>query len=102
MHIQFPHTFSKTEATNRVKQMLAEAKTNPELQGKVEIHEERWEGDVLHFGFTAQGQRITGQLEVKDKEFVIDAKLPLMLRLFEGKIEKMIAEQTAQMLKKNA
>jgi len=101
MHIQFPHSFSKTDAVGRVKQMLADAKARPELAGKVEIQEERWEGDVLHFGFTAQGQHITGQLEVKDAEFVLDAKLPLMLRLFEGKIEKMIKEQTAQILKKN-
>lgn len=101
MHIQFQHSFSKSDAVGRVKQMLADAKAQPELAGKVEIQEERWEGDVLHFAFTVQGQHITGQLEVKDTEFVIDATLPLMLRLFEGKIEKMIKEQTAQILKKN-
>lgn len=101
MHIQFPHSFSKSDAASRVKQMLTETKVRPELAGKVEIQEERWEGDTLHFAFTAQGQHITGQLEVKDAEFVIDAKLPLMLRLFEGKIEKMIKEQTEQILKKN-
>jgi hypothetical protein len=96
MHIKLPHSYSQQEAITRVKTMLAEAK--PHLADKAEIQEERWDGDVLHFAFTAQGQNITGQLEVTDKEFVIDAKLPLMLRMFEGKIQKMIQEQGKQML----
>lgn len=76
--------------------MLVEAK--PRLAGNADIEEERWEGDTLHFAFTTQGQRIEGQLEVTDKEFVLNAKLPLMLRMFEGRIEKMIQEQGKQML----
>ncbi len=97
MHLNLTHKYSKEEAKARVKQLLVESK--PQLAGKAEIEEERWEGDILHFAFTAQGNRIKGQLEVKDKEFVLDAKLPLMLRLFEGRLEKMIADQSAQMLK---
>jgi hypothetical protein len=96
MHLNIPHQFSKTEATKRVKKVLDEGRS--QIAGKAEIEEERWEGDTLHFAFTAQDQHITGQLEVKDKEFVLDAKLPLMLRMFEGKIEKMIKEQSKQML----
>jgi len=97
MHIKLPHKYSKDDAITRIKRMLVDAK--PQLADKAEIEEERWEGDTLHFAFTAQGQHITGQLEVKDGEFILDAKLPLMLKLFESKIEKMIAEQGEQMLK---
>lgn len=97
MHLNIPHTFTKAEATARVKKMLAEAK--PNLGDKAAIEKEEWQGDVLHFAFTAQRQSISGQLEIQDGAFVVDAKLPLMLRMFEGKIEKMIAEQSAQMLK---
>lgn len=96
MHLVLPHTFSKAEASARVKQMLIEAK--PQLAGKAEITEERWEGDTLHFAFTAEGQAISGQCEVGDNDFVIDAKLPFMLRLFEGQIEKKIQEQAKKML----
>jgi hypothetical protein len=98
MHLKIPHTFSRAEAVMRAKKGLADAQ--PHLAGKAEITEERWEGDILRFAFTAQGQNISGQLEVKDKEFIFDAKLPLMMKLFEGKIEKMIAEQAGQMLGK--
>ncbi len=96
MHIKLPHKFSKSEAVQRIKHMLKEAK--PQLEGKATIDEERWEGDTLHFAFTANGQHISGQATVKDTEFDIEAKLPLMMRLFEGKIQKMIEEQAKQML----
>ena len=57
---------------------------------------EEWKENVLHFGFTAQGTHIEGTLTVEDREFDVYAKLPLMLRMFEGRIEKMIKEQIAQ------
>jgi hypothetical protein len=63
------------------------------LPKEVSIDEERWEGDTLHFAATLQGKQINGTLQVTDKDFVIDAKLPLLWRIFEGRIEKMIAEQ---------
>ena len=68
------------------------------LGDKAQLEEERWEGDTLNFTMNAQGQRISGTLLVTDSAFVFDAKLPLMLRMFEGRIEKMIEEQTKQML----
>lgn len=97
MQLKIPHSFPRHEAVARVQRLLVEAK--PKLAGQVSIEEERWEGDVLHFAFTAQGQNISGQLEVKDKEYELNAKLPFMMRMFEGRIEKMIGEQTRQMLK---
>lgn len=81
----------------RVKHVMSEARTK--LGDKGTIDEERWEGDTLHFAFTGQGQSISGTLVVLDHEFDIDVKLPLMMRLFEGRIKKMIEEQASQMLK---
>ena len=96
MNVKFPHKFSKQEAIDRVKHILADAK--PKLGDKGEITEERWEGDTLHFAFDAQSQHISGALEVRDTEYEINAKLPLMMRLFEGRLEKMIMDQASQML----
>ncbi|OGG56003.1 hypothetical protein A2680_00510 [Candidatus Kaiserbacteria bacterium RIFCSPHIGHO2_01_FULL_55_37] len=96
MHLKLPHSFSRQEAVARVERLLLEAK--PQLADKVVLGEERWEGDVLHFAFSIQGKSISGRLEVHDKEYELHAKLPLMMRMFEGRIEKMIAEQSKQML----
>lgn len=96
MNLKIPHKFSRFEARERVKRMLEGARL--QLKDKVTIDEDHWENDILHFAFTVEGQHISGQMEVKDKEFEIYAKLPLMMRLFEGKIKRAIEEQLKQVL----
>lgn len=91
MHLEIPHKATKVAALTKVKKALQEGRT--QLAQHATIDEERWEGDVLHFAATLQGKQITGTLSVTDKDFVIDAKLPLLWRIFEGKIERMMAEQ---------
>ncbi len=96
MHINIPHKLvSKAEAKAQAQKLVADIKSK--MGDKALIEEERWEGETLHFAVSAQGQRITGTLESTDAAFVLDAKLPLMLKLFEGRIEKMIEEQSKQM-----
>jgi len=96
MHLQIPHKTTQSEALARVKHGLDEVR--PKLsEQKAEIHEERWDGDTLHFDATAQGQRINGTLQVTATDFVLDAKLPLMLRLFEGRIEKEIMAKVSEL-----
>ncbi len=86
--MEIPHKTTQAAALTRVKQGLEEVRSK--LGDQAQIHEERWDGTTLHFDATAQKQRISGTLLVDEKNFVIDAKLPLMLRLFEGKIEQEI------------
>ena len=96
MHVVIKHPLSRAEAINRVKKALVEARVR--AQGHVNDLEDRWEGDALHFSFNLQGKKIDGSLEVRDQEFELNAKLPLLWRMFEGKIEKMIEEQAKQFI----
>lgn len=98
MHLNIPHKFGKEKAIERVKMALEQVKVNPQVKDQLTIEKEEWEGDKLTFAFTGQGQHITGVLQVDEAAFIVDAKLPLMLRMFEGRIEKMIGEQVKQML----
>ncbi len=91
MHFQIPHKTSKFQAVQKVKLALTHAR--PQLKDQATIDEERWDGNTLHFAATVQGKKITGTLNVTDIHFVIDAKLPLLWRIFESRIEKMIVEQ---------
>jgi len=91
MHLQIPHKTNKIAALTKIKKALQEGRS--QLGDMASIDEERWEGDTLHFTATLQGKQITGTLAVTDKDFVIDAKLPLLWRVFEGRIQKMIDEQ---------
>ena len=95
MHFKLPHKTTKFQAIQKVKQALIEA--TPQLKEHATITEELWKGDVLYFAANLQGKTITGTLEVTDSQFIVDAQLPLMWRLFEGRIEKMIAEQVKKL-----
>ncbi len=95
MHLQIPHKSNKISALTKVKQALQHGRS--QLGDYATIDEELWEGDTLHFAATLQGKNITGTLAVTDRDFVLDAKLPLLCRIFEGRIEKMLAEQVKQL-----
>lgn len=98
MHLVISHKFgSATLAKERVMAALADAK--PTLAGKGEIDKEEWSGNTLTFMVSGQGQQISGTLEVTDTQFILDATLPLMLRMFEGRIEQMIESQANNLLK---
>jgi phosphoribosylamine-glycine ligase len=96
MHLEIPHKFTQFEASARVKKALEEAR--PKLDGKAVIEEERWEGDTFNFSVLVEGQRITGVLEVQENSYVLDAKLPFLWRMFEGRIEKAIKEQVSTLM----
>jgi hypothetical protein len=95
MNFKIPHQTSKSDAKSKVARALQDAR--PHLKDNATIDEERWEGDTLHFAATLQGKQISGTLEVTDTDLIVDATLPLMWRLFEGRIEKMIAQHLQQM-----
>ena len=80
----------------KVKQALDEGRSK--LEGKATIEEERWDGDTLNFGVHVQGQSIAGTLRVEEHQFVLDAKLPLLWRMFEGKIESAVKENLDRFL----
>src|ERR1700677_211508 len=96
MQVSIPHKDSEVAAIPKVKKILQDSRS--ELAGHVSEGEEKWEGNVLHFAFTAQKQHISGTLTVKDRVFELYAKLPLTLRLFAGRLEKMIKEQARTVL----
>ncbi|HEV7448997.1 MAG TPA: polyhydroxyalkanoic acid system family protein [Candidatus Paceibacterota bacterium] len=98
MQITIPHKLgSAAAAKQKVVQALSEARAK--IGDQATIDKEQWDGDILNFAFTAQGQSISGTFEVRDNEFELNAKLPLMLRMFEGKIKSTIEAQAGALLK---
>ena len=96
MEFNVPHTFSKVEARRRVELMLQEMRSK--LSDKASMDEERWEGDTLHFAATIEKQQISGTVAVGESAYDITVKLPLMLRMFEGRIKKAIEAEAAKAL----
>lgn len=96
MQFSIPHKESQIAAITRVKKALQHSRA--QLAAHVENMQEEWKENVLHFSFVLQKNTISGTVTVTEKAYDITAKLPLIWRLFEGRIEKEIKEQVAQML----
>lgn len=97
MQFKIPHKTTRAEARLKIQRALDDAR--PKLGDQVVINQEQWQGDVLTFSVTIQGQTISGTLAVTDADYDVDVRLPLMLRMFEGRIKQAIEDQAAQLLK---
>jgi hypothetical protein len=92
MHLQVPHKMpGKDRAVAKIKTELI--KNRAAINQHVQINKEKWEDNVLTFDVVLQGKTVTGTLAITETDFVLDAKLPLMWRLFEKRIEAEIAKQ---------
>jgi len=96
MQLSIPHKQTQIGAITYIKKVLNDSRS--QMAAHMTVEKEEWQANVLHFAFTAQKNHISGTLEVRDHSFEVDAKLPLMMRMFEGRIKKMIEEETKKML----
>ncbi len=95
MHIAVPHKMSASQAVGRIKSMLNEHRGTIMQQAK--ITQEEWKGNTLHFAVEIQKKPVVGTLATTENEYVLDATLPFLWRIFEGKIEKEIKKQVEGM-----
>lgn len=61
--------------------------------------DQRWEGDTLHFGVSAMGQKVGCRLEVFEDKVHAEVDLPPMLALFAAKIRDKLASGATKLLK---
>lgn len=95
MKISLPHQGTQAEGIAHIKTLIEQHRTELEKNASEIIT--AWQDNVLTFAFDAQKMHIEGTLTVRDRVFDLYAKLPLALRLFEGRIEKMIADEAKKL-----
>jgi len=64
---------------------------------RMQLVEERWEGDALHFGVGALGHTVHGRVDIEDSLVRIEVTLPWMLAVFAEKL-KIGVEKQGQIL----
>ncbi|HWB34031.1 MAG TPA: polyhydroxyalkanoic acid system family protein [Candidatus Paceibacterota bacterium] len=94
MHLAIPHKTSRQAAVDKIKSALSEHRA--EITQHATVNKEEWSGDTLNFEVDLQGKSISGTLEVTDTQYILDAKLPLLWRMFEGRIESEIEKQVKE------
>jgi putative polyhydroxyalkanoate system protein len=59
--------------------------------------EQQWNGDVLNISAKAKGFSIKGTLEITDTEVILEGKLPLMAKMFEGRIKSTVEKEGTEL-----
>lgn len=67
---------------------------------RMQLVEERWEGDSLHFGVGALGQTVHGRVEVEEQLVRVEVTLPWMLAVFAEKLKVGVEKQGQVLLEK--
>lgn len=88
MRIAVPHRTTRAKARQIVEQKI------DTLLGSYGQHAEQaehtWSGDTLHFKGKARGFSVEGTVEITDDQVILDSKLPLLARAFEGRIRQTV------------
>ena len=95
MKLTIPHRTDKETAKRKINERIAA------LFGTyghyLSDSEHRWEGDHLYFAGAAKGFKANGTVEVTDSEIIIDSKLPLIAKPFEGRVKSTIEKEAETM-----
>ncbi|HTD94223.1 MAG TPA: polyhydroxyalkanoic acid system family protein [Chitinophagaceae bacterium] len=97
LKISIPHQLSSEEALTRVKKLFSNLKE--EQKDKLKDVKEDWNGNSGNFSFSAQGFDLSGLIQVNPSSVDFDAKLPLALSFFKGKISEVIREKAEALLR---
>jgi putative polyhydroxyalkanoic acid system protein len=98
MKLTIAHNTTKTDAKKRLKGLLKGlAKRHSDVVSEVE---ERWDGDLLDFGFRARGMKAQGTMKVTEDEVVVEGRLPLLARPFESRIKSAIEKEARSLFRK--
>lgn len=97
MRIAVPHNTTKEMARQRVEQKIGQ------LLGQFSHHADdlhhEWAGDMLRFKGKARGLSVEGTVEITDAEVLIEGKLPLIAKPFEGRIKQAVEQEAEKMFR---
>jgi Putative polyhydroxyalkanoic acid system protein (PHA_gran_rgn) len=97
MRIAVEHHTTKANA-----RQIVERKINNLLQSygaQADQAEHEWRGDTLYFKGKARGFNIEGTVDITDTDVILDGKLPLIARAFEGKIRQTVEAEAERMFR---
>lgn len=95
MRIAVEHKTSREIARRKVENRLGQLLS--QFGGHADDLHHEWFGDTLRFKGKAKGLSVEGTVEVTDAAVVIDSKLPLVAKMFEGRIREAVQREADAM-----
>ena len=96
LDISIPHSLGREEARRRMHEGLEKARQS--YAGQLGQVEQRWNGDRLDFAVSSLGQRVSGWVEVRDKDVQIHLLLPWLLARLAERLRPRIEGEARRVL----
>ena len=98
MKIEYNHNLGKEEAYNRINNLLN--KLQDQYKDMISDPQKTWNStkDEMDFIVNIKGYHLSGKVYIKDKQIVLEGKLPFVARMFSGKIKGIIKEKLETLL----
>ena len=91
-----PHALSPSEAAERLKSRMREAKRS--YQGNYSDLREQWSGNRLSYAFTVMSLQVHGTVAIEADAVRISADLPVAAMFFRGTIESQLRDEMERLL----
>lgn len=96
MDIKVSHSLSKTEALNKIKNLIGSLKKK--YGSEIKNVEETWTDSKGEINATIKGFNINAILNVNDKSLSVKGNIPFLLKPVSGKIENIIIKNLEEVL----
>lgn len=96
LKIDVPHSLSRDEATNRIRNLLSELQK--QYGDSISGVKEQWNDNVGEVSFNAKGFDLAAKITITDSNVELDSDVPFAVSLFSGTIKNMIKEKAQELL----
>ena len=96
-NVEVSHGLGQQQARDRLSKFLEVLRSK--FEDQVSNFEGAWDGDILNFGFSTFGIKVSGGLTVMEDTVAIEGDLPFSAMMFKGKIESSIEAELEKLLK---
>jgi hypothetical protein len=96
LKLSFSHQLGQEEAIARLTSLLARVKQK--YQDQVSDLQESWNDNVLTFGFSTYGFKVSGNVSVLPDQVQLDGQIPIAAMIFKGRIENALRDELAKVL----
>lgn len=97
MRIAVEHHTTKANARQIVERKIDQLLASYGSHAEKAEHE--WHGETLHFKGKARGFTVEGTVEITDAAVILEGKLPLIAKPFEGKIRQTVQAEAERMFR---
>ncbi|GJD47700.1 hypothetical protein OPKNFCMD_0410 [Methylobacterium crusticola] len=97
--VVIPHQLGRVEARRRLDSGMGQAKDMLHKAG-LTMADATWTGDRLSFLVGAMNQKVDGDIDVEEDCVRVEVRMPLLLSLFAGKVQKILDQNGTKLLAK--